>query len=88
MIFDFQCPQKEIFQLIRYQIVVCTLISAGRIIESSDETIKKGDFRQKQTFTHVFIDEAGQASECESLVAISGLLRKPYAKLAQGLLVI
>lgn len=82
------CPQNQIPQLRKYQIVVCTLVSAGRFIESSSETLKKGYFRQNQTFTHVFIDEAGQASESESLVAITGLLKKPYPRRAQGLLVL
>lgn len=71
----------------QYRIIVCTLITAGRFIECKDEDIRRGSVKQSHSFSHVFIDEAGQASECESLVAISGLLKKPFPNMAQGQLV-
>lgn len=70
-----QCPRKEIINTTKFRIIISTLITAGRFIESRMRSIKQKLNFQNHTFTHLFIDEAGQASEPEALVAISGLLR-------------
>lgn len=60
---DFYFPPKK--ELGEYEILVCTLITAGRLASA-----KFPD----DHFTHVFIDEAGQATEPEFMVAVSGVL--------------
>ena len=59
-------PNKE---LLNYRIIVCTLISSGRLLPRGDQ----GSERLFH-FTHVFIDESGQAMEPETLVPIAGIL--------------
>ncbi|NXE74207.1 SDE3 helicase, partial [Cochlearius cochlearius] len=49
----------------RYRILITTLVTAGRLASAN---FPPG------FFTHVFIDESGQAVEPESVVAIAGLL--------------
>ncbi|KFO09003.1 Putative helicase MOV-10, partial [Balearica regulorum gibbericeps] len=56
-------PSKE--HLGRYRILITTLVTAGRLVSAN--------FRPG-FFSHVFIDECGQAVEPESVVAIAGLL--------------
>ncbi|NXL56188.1 M10L1 helicase, partial [Chordeiles acutipennis] len=56
-------PSKE--HLGRYRILVTTLVPAGRLVSAN---FSPG------FFSHVFIDESGQAVEPESVVAIAGLL--------------
>ncbi|NXL30886.1 SDE3 helicase, partial [Glaucidium brasilianum] len=56
-------PSKEHLQ--RYRILITTLVTAGRLVSAN---FPPG------YFTHVFIDEDGQAVEPESAVAIAGLL--------------
>ncbi|NXG23946.1 SDE3 helicase, partial [Grallaria varia] len=56
-------PSKE--HLGRYRILVTTLVTAGRLVSAN---FPPG------FFSHVFIDECGQAVEPESVVAIAGLL--------------
>ncbi|NXF30132.1 SDE3 helicase, partial [Nyctibius bracteatus] len=56
-------PSKE--QLGRYRILITTLVTAGRLVSAN---FPPG------FFSHVFIDEGGQAVEPESVVAIAGLL--------------
>ncbi|XP_074781521.1 helicase MOV-10 [Athene noctua] len=56
-------PSKEHLQ--RYRILITTLVTAGRLVSAN---FPPG------YFTHVFIDEGGQAVEPESAVAIAGLL--------------
>ncbi|NXQ88794.1 M10L1 helicase, partial [Nyctibius grandis] len=56
-------PSKE--QLGRYRILITTLVTAGRLVSAN---FPPG------FFSHVFIDEGGQAVEPESAVAIAGLL--------------
>ena len=50
-----------------YRVVVMTLVTSGRLSLAS---LGQGHF------THVFVDEAGHATEPEALVAISGILGK------------
>jgi helicase MOV-10 len=52
-------------RLAKYQIIVCTLIMSGRLVAMGSDH-----------FTHVFIDECGQAVEPAALVPIAGVLRK------------
>lgn len=53
-----------------YRIIVCTLINSGRLLpKNKDDT-----FYQTNHFTHVFIDECGQALEPEALVPVAGIL--------------
>ncbi|NXG63328.1 SDE3 helicase, partial [Hemiprocne comata] len=56
-------PSKE--HLGRYRILITTLVTAGRLVSAN---FPPG------FFSHVFIDECGQAVEQESVVAIAGLL--------------
>ncbi|NXS62137.1 SDE3 helicase, partial [Brachypteracias leptosomus] len=56
-------PSKE--HLGRYRILITTLVTAGRLVSAN---FPDG------YFSHVFIDECGQAAEPESVVAIAGLL--------------
>ncbi|NXX57126.1 SDE3 helicase, partial [Scopus umbretta] len=56
-------PSKE--HLGRYRIFITTLVTAGRLVSAN---FPPG------FFSHVFIDESGQAVEPESVVAIAGLL--------------
>ncbi|NXT23632.1 SDE3 helicase, partial [Syrrhaptes paradoxus] len=56
-------PSKE--HLGRYRILITTLVTAGRLASAN---FPPG------FFSHVFIDECGQAVEPESVVAIAGLL--------------
>ncbi|XP_074749477.1 helicase MOV-10 isoform X3 [Strix uralensis] len=56
-------PSKEHLQ--RYRILITTLVTAGRLVSAN---FPPG------FFSHVFIDEGGQAVEPESMVAIAGLL--------------
>uniref|UniRef100_A0A8C3XCH0 RNA helicase n=1 Tax=Cyanoderma ruficeps TaxID=181631 RepID=A0A8C3XCH0_9PASS len=56
-------PSKE--SLKRYRIIITTLVTAGRLVSAN---FPRG------FFSHVFIDECGQAVEPESVVAIAGLL--------------
>ncbi|XP_062852676.1 putative helicase mov-10-B.1 [Trichomycterus rosablanca] len=59
----FVYPSKK--DLMDYTVIVVTLITAGRLVSSG---IPAGHF------THIFIDEAGQAVEPECIVGIAGLL--------------
>ncbi|NXT31603.1 SDE3 helicase, partial [Pelecanoides urinatrix] len=56
-------PSKE--HLRRYRILITTLVTAGRLASAN---FPPG------FFSHVFIDECGQAVEPESVVAVAGLL--------------
>ncbi|XP_056886470.1 putative helicase mov-10-B.1 [Takifugu flavidus] len=58
----FVFPDKE--SLMKYAVVVTTLITAGRLVSGG---IPVGHF------THVFVDEAGQAVEPECIIAVAGL---------------
>ncbi|KAI3369856.1 hypothetical protein L3Q82_024666, partial [Scortum barcoo] len=59
----FVFPEKE--TLMKYKIVVVTMVTAGRLVTGG---IPVGHF------THIFVDEAGQAVEPECVIAIAGLL--------------
>ncbi|XP_034028358.1 putative helicase mov-10-B.2 isoform X2 [Thalassophryne amazonica] len=56
-------PKKE--KLMEYKIIVTTLFTAGRLVEAKIP---------RTHFTHIFVDEAGQALETEGLIPIAGLL--------------
>ncbi|CAA7026526.1 unnamed protein product [Microthlaspi erraticum] len=58
----FMCPPLK--ALNRYKLVVSTYMSASLL---NAEGVKRGHF------THIFLDEAGQASEPENMIAISNL---------------
>uniref|UniRef100_A0AAQ5Y6T4 RNA helicase n=1 Tax=Amphiprion ocellaris TaxID=80972 RepID=A0AAQ5Y6T4_AMPOC len=60
---SFVFPVKEI--LMKYKIIVTTMITAGRLVSGA---IPVGHF------SHVFVDEGGQAVEPECIIAIAGLL--------------
>ncbi|XP_039972013.1 putative helicase mov-10-B.2 [Xiphias gladius] len=59
----FVFPEKEI--LMKYTLIVTTMVTAGRLVSGG---IPVGHF------THVFVDEGGQAEEPECVIAIAGLL--------------
>lgn len=58
----FKCPPLN--ALLRYKIIISTYMSASMLFS---EGIKMGHF------SHIFLDEAGQASEPETMVPISNL---------------
>nr|XP_010917774.2 probable RNA helicase SDE3 [Elaeis guineensis] len=58
----FKCPPLK--ALLRYKIIVSTYMSASLLYA---EGIRKGHF------SHIFMDEAGQASEPETMVPVSNL---------------
>uniref|UniRef100_A0A671YUB4 RNA helicase n=1 Tax=Sparus aurata TaxID=8175 RepID=A0A671YUB4_SPAAU len=60
---SFVFPDKE--SLMEYTVVVTTLISAGRLVSGG---MPVGHF------THVFVDEGGQAVEPECIITVAGLL--------------
>nr|XP_015813931.1 putative helicase mov-10-B.1 isoform X1 [Nothobranchius furzeri] len=59
----FVFPEKEV--LMKYKVIVTTLYTAGRLVTGG---VRCGHF------THVFVDEAGQAEEPQCLIAVAGLL--------------
>ncbi|XP_027022292.2 putative helicase mov-10-B.1 [Tachysurus fulvidraco] len=59
----FEFPHKE--ELMTYKIVVTTVVTAGRLVTGGVPSTH---------FTHIFVDEAGHAVECETIIAIAGLL--------------
>uniref|UniRef100_A0AAQ4QBB5 RNA helicase n=1 Tax=Gasterosteus aculeatus aculeatus TaxID=481459 RepID=A0AAQ4QBB5_GASAC len=59
----FVFPEKEV--LMTYRIIATTMVTAGRLVSGG---IPVGHF------THVFLDEGGQAVEPECVIAIAGLL--------------
>merc|ERR550519_1147483 len=54
-------------ELTKYRVLVVTLVTAGRLVSSG---FPKGHF------SHVFIDEAGHATEPEAIIALAGILTK------------
>ncbi|XP_017324243.1 putative helicase mov-10-B.1 [Ictalurus punctatus] len=66
----FEFPCKE--DLMIYKIVVTTVVTAGRLVTGG---VPAGHF------THIFVDEAGHAVECETIIAIAGLLRAETGQL-------
>ncbi|CAN6307934.1 unnamed protein product [Urochloa humidicola] len=58
----FKCPPLQ--ALLQYKIVISTYMSSSLL---QAEGIRRGHF------THIFLDEAGQASEPEAMVPLSGL---------------
>ncbi|KAM7423013.1 hypothetical protein PAMA_010850 [Pampus argenteus] len=66
----FVFPKKEI--LMKYTIIVTTMVTAGRLVTGKIPICH---------FTHVFVDEAGQAVEPECIIAIAGLLNPEKGQL-------
>uniref|UniRef100_UPI003AABEA36 putative helicase mov-10-B.1 n=1 Tax=Centroberyx gerrardi TaxID=166262 RepID=UPI003AABEA36 len=66
-------PSKE--ELMEYKIMVTTLLTASRLVTGG---IPPGHY------THIFVDEAGQAAETECIIPLAGLLK---AKTGQVVLV-
>ncbi|TVU48310.1 hypothetical protein EJB05_07943 [Eragrostis curvula] len=58
----FRCPPLE--ALMHYKIIISTYMSSSLL---QSEGIRRGHF------THIFLDEAGQASEPEAMIPLSGL---------------
>ncbi|XP_066519855.1 putative helicase mov-10-B.1 isoform X2 [Hoplias malabaricus] len=67
---SFTLPSKE--KMMSYRVIVVTLITAGRLVSGG---VPAGHF------THIFIDEAGQAVEPECVVGIAGLLHPEKGQL-------
>ncbi|XP_056319481.1 putative helicase mov-10-B.1 [Danio aesculapii] len=63
-------PCKE--DLMTYKIVVCTLVTAGRLVS--------GGFPVGH-FSHIFVDEAGHAVEPEIIISVAGLLNAETGQL-------
>uniref|UniRef100_A0A6I8NIJ1 RNA helicase n=1 Tax=Ornithorhynchus anatinus TaxID=9258 RepID=A0A6I8NIJ1_ORNAN len=60
---DYEYPPKEKLQ--KYRVLITTLLTAGRLASAQ---FPRGHF------SHIFIDEAGNTAEPESLIAVAGLL--------------
>ncbi|XP_043691441.1 probable RNA helicase SDE3 isoform X2 [Telopea speciosissima] len=69
----FKCPPLR--ALIHYRIIVSTYMSASYL---SAEGINRGHF------SHIFLDEAGQSSEPETMVPISNLCRRETVVVLAG----
>ncbi|XP_077369046.1 putative helicase mov-10-B.1 [Festucalex cinctus] len=63
-------PSKE--KLMDYRILVTTLITAGRLVTGN---LPMGHF------THIFVDEAGHATETECIIPLAGLLNPESGQL-------
>ena len=59
--------ETSLATLMKYRIIVVTLVTAGKLASAGFP---------KDHFTHLFIDEAGHATEPEAMVALSGVLAK------------
>uniref|UniRef100_A0A667WJK6 RNA helicase n=1 Tax=Myripristis murdjan TaxID=586833 RepID=A0A667WJK6_9TELE len=66
----FVFPDKEI--LMKYKVIVTTMVTAGRLVSGG---IPHGHF------SHVFVDEGGQAMEPECIIAVAGLLHPERGQL-------
>uniref|UniRef100_H3DLP5 RNA helicase n=1 Tax=Tetraodon nigroviridis TaxID=99883 RepID=H3DLP5_TETNG len=66
----FVFPSRE--TLMKYKVVVTTLCTAGRLVTGG---IPVGHF------THIFVDEAGQAVEPECIIAVAGLFNPKEGQL-------
>ncbi|KAK6130159.1 hypothetical protein DH2020_036075 [Rehmannia glutinosa] len=71
--FIFKCPSR--WDLVRYRIIISTYTSASLLYA---EGIKRGHF------SYVFLDEAGQASEPETMVPLSQLHSKDTVVVLAG----
>lgn len=69
----FRCPPLK--ALMRYRIIISTYMSASLLYA---EGVKRGHF------SHIFLDEAGQASEPETMIAISQLCRQDTTVVLAG----
>ncbi|KAJ3678467.1 hypothetical protein LUZ60_002270 [Juncus effusus] len=69
----FKCPPLN--ALMQYKIIISTYMSASML---QSEGIYRGHF------SHVFLDEAGQASEPETMVPITGLVDKKTVLVLAG----
>ena len=58
-----------------YKIIVCTLVTAGKLVSA---------VFPPSHFTHVFVDEAGQATEPETCIAIAGILHPEQGHLVMA----
>ncbi|XP_004689698.1 PREDICTED: putative helicase MOV-10 isoform X2 [Condylura cristata] len=70
-------PAKKKLQ--EYRVLITTLITASRLVSAKFPI---------DHFTHIFIDEAGQSVESESLVAIAGLMEAKQSDNPGGQLVL
>ncbi|XP_076124950.1 putative helicase mov-10-B.1 [Alosa pseudoharengus] len=66
----FVFPAKE--TMMKYKVIVSTLFTAGRLVSGG---VPVGHF------THIFVDEAGQAVEPECIIGIAGLLHPQKGQL-------
>lgn len=69
----FKCPPRE--ALGRYRIIISTYMSSSLL---NAHGIKRGNF------SHIFLDEAGQASEPESMIPIANLCTKQTVVVLAG----
>ncbi|CAJ1050280.1 putative helicase mov-10-B.1 isoform X2 [Xyrichtys novacula] len=66
----FVFPDRSV--LMKYKVIVATLFTAGRLVSGGISA---------DHFTHIFLDEAGQAAEPECVIAVAGLLRAGQGQL-------
>ncbi|XP_062855111.1 putative helicase mov-10-B.2 [Trichomycterus rosablanca] len=67
-VFEFPCKEE----IMKYKILITTVVTAGRLVTGG---LPVGHF------THIFVDEAGHAVECETVIAIAGLLHAETGQL-------
>ncbi|XP_026857217.2 putative helicase mov-10-B.1 [Electrophorus electricus] len=66
--YEFPCKME----LMKYKILVTTLVTAGRLVTGG---LPPGHF------THIFLDEAGHAVESEAIIGVAGLLQAETGQL-------
>ncbi|KAK9292346.1 hypothetical protein L1049_020312 [Liquidambar formosana] len=71
--FIFKCPPVKALK--RYRVIICTYMSAS---------LPYAEGIQRGHFSHIFLDEAGQASEPEAMVPMSNLCRKETVVVLAG----
>ncbi|XP_030543378.1 probable RNA helicase SDE3 [Rhodamnia argentea] len=69
----FKCPPIKV--LMRYRIIISTYMSASLL---SAEGVERGQF------SHIFLDEAGQASEPESMIPLANLCQRDTVVVLAG----
>ena len=70
-IVDGQCTLRPRSELLKYELVICTCITAATLYSLGCEV---GDF------THIILDEAGHATEPEALAAMTGLIDATHTR--------
>ncbi|KAJ3228306.1 hypothetical protein HK099_004299 [Clydaea vesicula] len=74
------CEIPPLKELKRFNVIVCTLFCAAFLRSTGLFDVEQISGQFSRPFTHVFFDEAGQASEAEVWAAISGFFSPFFTK--------